>query len=145
MEREIELLVNHRDAFHSRVMRISRQVGPPAQLHRPGVGGMRAAQYFHQRALARTVLADERMDLAGGDLKRDPAQRARRAKALLDVDESQPGGRGHHFKYLSSGGRTISAIAGSLKLAFVTKPTPVSIIGGTFSPFKIAYAVFTPR
>src|SRR4051812_936428 len=50
-----------------------------------------------------------------------------------------------YFRYLSSGGFISSAIAGSFMFSFVTKPTPVSTIGATFSPRIAATTVFTPR
>ena len=72
VQSEVELLVNHRDAFETGVVRIFRFVGHPAQLHRTRVGPVGAAQHFHQRTFTRAVFADQRMDFTGRDLQRHP-------------------------------------------------------------------------
>ena len=46
-------------------------------------------QDFHQRAFARAVLADERMDLAGCNLERNIFERAGGAKTLLHLAHAQ--------------------------------------------------------
>ena len=91
MEREIQLLIDHRHALQARVVRILRHVGLAAELHRAGIGRVRAAEDFHQRALARAVFADERVHLAGRDLERHAAQSARGAEAFLDAGQPQGG------------------------------------------------------
>ena len=65
-------------------------------LDRAAVGGDRAGGDVHQRRLARPVLAEEGVDLAGGHLEADVRERAHRAVALGDVrqdDPRLPGGR----------------------------------------------------
>src|SRR5687768_11914529 len=107
---------------------------------------MRTAEHFHQCALARAILANQRVHYTRRHLERHPAQGARRPKTFPDAIEPKRGRRvRHHFRYLSNGGFTTSAISGELKLAFVTKPTPVSITGSTFLPCSTATIVFTPR
>ncbi len=93
------------------------------------------------------VLANQGVHLAGRKVERNPPQRAGRTEGLGNRRETEGGndGDGAHFRYLSSGGLTISAISGELKFAFVTKPTPVSMTGATFSPRSTATIVFTPR
>src|SRR5205085_733818 len=116
--------------------------------HRAFVRLVRATEDFHQRALARAVFADQRMDFTRRDLEGNAPQRTSGAEAFSDVSQPQRGGAGGghvYFRYLSSGGFTSSAISGELKFSFVTKPTPVSIIGSTFLPCSTATIVFTPR
>ena len=146
MKREIELLIDHRDALQARVVRAGRSVRAAADFHHPFIGLVRTAEHLHQRALARAVFADEGVNFAGGDLQRHAAQRAGGAEAFLDSGQPQGcGGGGHYFRYLSNGGCTMSAISGELKLALVTKPTPVSTTGASFSPRSSATIDFTPR
>ena len=54
---------------------------------------VRAAEDLHQRALARAILADERVDLAGRDLQRNATQRPRRAESFANAGEFET--RGH--------------------------------------------------
>ena len=65
-------------------------------LDRAAVGGDRARGDVHQRRLARPVLAEEGVDLAGGHLQADVGEGAHRSVALGDVrqdDPRLPGGR----------------------------------------------------
>ena len=89
---EVQLLVDDPDAG---VLGLAR----PGEPHRPAVQadlavvvGDRAGQDLHQRALARAVLAADRVDLAGRRDQRDVAQRAHAAEVLGDVPHLQPGG-----------------------------------------------------
>ena len=47
-----------------------------------GVRPVRAAEHLHQRAFAGAVFADERVDLAGGNLETHAIERHRRPEAL---------------------------------------------------------------
>ena len=52
---------------------------------------MHAGDDLHQRALAGAVLADETMDLAGGEREVDPAQRLDAAEGLRDPVQFEDG------------------------------------------------------
>ena len=56
--------------------------GWPSSSIAPASGRVRAAEDLHQRALARAILADQRMDLARRDLERHAPQRCVAPKAL---------------------------------------------------------------
>ena len=98
-----------------------------------GVRAIRAAENFHQRALARAILADERVDFAGLHGEGDIFQRARGSESLLHAGHLETG---RHFKYSSNGGFTSFAISGSVMFSFVMRNTPVSIFAGTFLPWR---------
>ena len=58
------------------------------------VGGVVAHGALHQRALARAVLAQQRMEGAGLDLHRDVVECRHRAESLGEADQLE-GRRGH--------------------------------------------------
>ena len=66
-------------------MRVARRERRAVQRDAPRVRLVRAAEDFHQRALPRAILADERMHLALTDAQRNAPQRGRRAEALAHV------------------------------------------------------------
>ena len=110
---ELELLRDHGDPaldrFARRRQALDRAVQPDFAL--VGVGGDFAREDVDQRRLARAVLADERMDLAGDDVEVHAVERAdagkliempraSRSGAPLTLPRVRPGGRGraalHH-------------------------------------------------
>ena len=68
--------------------RARRRARPPTST-RAGVGAVGAGDDLDQRALARAVLADERVDLARHELERHAAQRADAAEGFAHAGESQ--------------------------------------------------------
>src|SRR6478672_804948 len=74
MRREIQFLINHRDAAAPRVQGISGRVRFAIKKHFPAVWHERPAERFHERAFAGAVFADERVNFAESDFKRDAAQ-----------------------------------------------------------------------
>ena len=83
MRRQVQLLVDHGDSAMPRVERIGRHKGLAIQLDVAGLGAVSSAEHFHERALARAVLANERMDLAGSDSEGNILQGASGSEALL--------------------------------------------------------------
>ena len=92
---ERELLVDERDPPRPRVPGRGRRVGPASQLHGAAVRAQEAGQAGEQRALARSVLSDERVHLARPDLQAGPVQGHRGAEALRDPGETEGGGVVH--------------------------------------------------
>src|SRR5260370_20506391 len=88
---EIELLVDRGDSGGLRFARIAERDGLAVDLNLSLVRQMRARQDVHQRRLARAVLAEQRMDLAGIEREIDAAQRPRAAKTLGDSARRQNG------------------------------------------------------
>ena len=89
VQREIQLLVDHRHALEPGVMGIFRQVRHPAEIHRARVRPVSTAEDLHQGALARAVLPDDRVHFARRDLQRNALQRPGGAKAFLDRREAE--------------------------------------------------------
>ena len=90
IRREVQLLVDHRHSRAPRLVRIARRKRRAVQRDAPRVRLVRAAEDFHQRALPRAILADERMHLALADAQRNAPQRGSRAEAFTDAFESKP-------------------------------------------------------
>ena len=92
--RDAELLMDHGDAGRARVARRA-EAGLPAVEHEAAREfRMHAGDDLHQRALAGAVLADETMDLAGGEREVDPAQRLDAAEGLRDLRAVRGGASG---------------------------------------------------
>jgi hypothetical protein len=91
---EVQFLINHRDAALPGVQWIARHEGLAVELERAGVRLIRAAQDFHERALARAVFADERVNLARRHRERNVPQRRRRPERFADGGHLQA--RGGH-------------------------------------------------
>ena len=92
---EVELLVHHRDAGAQRIGRLPELHGAPVEHRDPRGRTHRARQHLHQRALAGTVLAHDRMDLSCAKRHRDPVERP--YARVLDRDHAcleQARGRG---------------------------------------------------
>ena len=85
VRRERELLVDHLHAGAPGLQRIPGPVGGPVEGHLSPVGRQGAGEDRHERALARTVLAHERADLAGSDLQVDSVQRDGGPEGLPDA------------------------------------------------------------
>ena len=82
---EVQLLIDHAHASEPRVVRPLRRVRLSRQQHAPRVRPMCPAEHFHQRALPRAVLTDQREDSPGGNTQRNIRQRLSRSKPLRDV------------------------------------------------------------
>ncbi len=69
--------------------------GRAVDRQRPGVGGLGAGDDADERRLARAVLADEGVHLAGGQLERQSRQRPDAGKGLLELrrDEQRHSGQ----------------------------------------------------
>ena len=78
------LLVDRSDAKCTRAGRSERANGLAVDHERPGVGEFGAGDNPHERRLARAVLANERVHLAGAQVKRQPAQRVHAREGLVD-------------------------------------------------------------
>ena len=85
MRREVQLLIDHRDAGLAGLLRTGGGVGLAEKGHLAFVGSMGAAEDFHQRAFAGAVFADQGEDFAGAGFKLNAAQRFGGTKALGDV------------------------------------------------------------
>src|SRR5438045_9717765 len=83
--------MNHGDTGRARVAYRSKTGLPPIEHETAGEFRMHAGDDLHQRALARAVLADETMDLAGGEREVDPTQRLDAAEGLGDLLQFEDG------------------------------------------------------
>ena len=79
-----EVLMDHRDAGGHRLRRPVAGERPAAKADRPCVRRRHAEQHFHQRALARAVLAEQADDLAFRDIEIDAVVGAHGAEAPHD-------------------------------------------------------------
>ncbi len=102
--REGGFLVNHRDAMLGRDPRAIGRDRRAVDEDRAAVGGDLARQHPHQRRLARAVLAEERVDLAGLEIEIDPLQRAHASERPRDVPQLDE--RAHQSSLAGSGIRT---------------------------------------
>ena len=91
VRRDAQLLMHHADAGRQRVAGGAEATGAPSQAHDPAIVGVHAGDDLHQRALAGAVLADETMDLAGGQREVDAVQRQHAAEGLADALELEDG------------------------------------------------------
>src|SRR5215475_6875187 len=89
---EAELLRHQRDAARLRLARRRNGAGFPVHRQRAGVRPIDAGQDFHQRALARAVLAADGADFARRDVERHVLQRRDRTKALAQAPHAEDGG-----------------------------------------------------
>ena len=89
------MLVDHAQPQLVRLARMGNRHLPLVQQDLALVGGVVAHGALHQRALARTVLAQQRMEGAGFDLHRHVVERGHRAEALGKADQLE-GRRGRH-------------------------------------------------
>ena len=78
------------------MQRIARLERPAVEREAAGVQPVRAAEHLHQRAFAGTILADERVHLAGADFEAHAVECHGRAEAL-----------GHHLD-LQAGKREVT-------------------------------------
>jgi hypothetical protein len=87
---EAEVLVHHRDAGGERAGGPGRAIRRTAEPHAAGIGAEDAEDDVAQRRLAGAVLAEQAVDLAGGDVERYAVERGEVAEALADaVDREQ--------------------------------------------------------
>src|SRR6185312_10627901 len=101
--RDAELLMHHGDAGGMRIAGGAEPSFLSVQQQAAGEFRMQAGDDLHQRAFARAVLADETVDLAGGEREVDPAQRLDAAEGLADPLEFEDGGRAVRHGRLKSG------------------------------------------
>src|SRR5438034_2534450 len=90
-----ELLVDERDPARPGVPGEGGRVGFASQLHGAAIRLQEAGQAGEERALARSVLADERVHLARPDLQAGLVEGHRGAEALRDPGETEGGGVVH--------------------------------------------------
>ena len=81
---QVELLVDDGDAVALGVARAVQHERLAVEDSSPRVVRVRAAEDLHQRALARPVLADDGVDLSGGDVEGDVVQRPHAGERLAD-------------------------------------------------------------
>ena len=87
VRREQGFLVNHCDAGIVRVSRLQEVHFPALPAHGTAVAAVHSGDDLHHRGLARAVLADQSMNLAGVGVEFAAAERANAAEALLNVGE----------------------------------------------------------
>ena len=131
-------------------MRALRRVGAARELQLAGVGGNRAAQDLHQRALAGAILADQGQHLAAAGCQRNAAQSLRGAEALADLRHPQQRvlhGRSvlfdgsRRFRVRSAdqsacSGSSSFLISGSFMFSGVASASPVAIRFSTCWPAR---------
>ena len=105
------VLVHDRDAQSRRLARVEPLDRLPLEDHRAGVGLDGAGRDVHERRLARAVLAEQGVHLAGQDLERDVGQGGHAGVALGDAGHGQRrddggrfGGLGVHRGLILRGG-----------------------------------------
>ena len=144
MRCERQLLIDHRDALPAGVERLARPIGLAIEPHLAFVGLMGARKHFHQRALPRTVFANECENFAGREPSRPRfhvacGRRPRGSEPLRHAEHFQARSRHHSSP-------TNLRISGSFSMrSAVTSSTPVSIRGSTFSPRRCFTNVSTAR
>jgi hypothetical protein len=89
---ELVVLVDHADAMPHGLLRRGRPVGAPVDLHRAGVRRQDAGDDLHQGGLARAVLSEDRVDLAGVAVEIDAAHRLEQPEGLPQPPQLQLGG-----------------------------------------------------
>ena len=94
MRRQVQFLVDHRDAATPCVQRVMRLVGPSFELDFARVRSVGAAQNLHERALARAILPDQGVDFARADLKGNGFERPRCPERFLHSGHAQPRAHG---------------------------------------------------
>src|SRR6185436_15859195 len=84
------LLEDQRDAGLLRgELVLERRLRDAVELDRPGVRAMDAGEDLHERALARAVLPDERVDFAPADVQVDPFEGVDARKPLVDPAQDE--------------------------------------------------------
>ncbi len=121
---EVELLVDGGDPRREGVDRPREGRRRAADLDPPRIRPVRARHDLDQRALARAVLADERVHLARADLEVRAAQGAYAGERLLDAGEAED------RRVLDPGPAHLSAEA----LSLVSRSQGIRIDGGTVLP-----------
>ena len=100
---EVELLVDRDDAGIACLAGRARRVGPALVDDLAAVGHVDAGQDLHERGLAGTVLADQRVDLAGQDVHAHVGEGMDAREALLDGAHLQDGRAGQGARRSSGG------------------------------------------
>ena len=90
-----EVLVDHAQPQLVRLARMADRDLAAVEQHLALVGGVVAHRALHQRALAGTVLAQQRMEGTSTDLHRDVVERRHGAEALGKADQLERRGRAH--------------------------------------------------
>ncbi len=86
---EVELLVNRGDARRLRFARACDLARRAGEADRAGVAAIDASEDLDERRLARAVLADQRVNLAGRDLKRRAVQGRHAPERLVETGHRQ--------------------------------------------------------
>ncbi len=100
---DAEFLMHHGDTGRARVADRSKPGLPAIEHETARELRMHAGDDLHQRAFPRAVLADETMDLAGGEREVDPAERRDAAEGLVDLEQFENGRATLRHKALRSG------------------------------------------
>ena len=101
---QAEVLMDHRDAVLKGFTRIARPVRRAVDLHRSRVGLMHAEDHVAERRLARAVLAEQAVHVAGHQVERDIVERLERAEALADARQREDRRRGRMRRGGKGGG-----------------------------------------
>ena len=115
---EREVLVDHADAGGMGLARRAAVMRLPIDQEAAGIGLVGAHEAFHQRAFARPILAEQRVDAAGPDAHRHVVQRHDLAEAFADADRLQ---RDRRHAILSSPGAPAARRPGAQVTAMIIK------------------------
>src|SRR6185436_10476312 len=110
MRAQRTLLRDHHDAATTCIAGAARGVNLGPEFHRTAVGVFDAEHDPHERALASTVLSEQRMDVARLDRHMHSAKHGDRANRLYDARDLEAR---HSLSHLLRSGCTISFTAGS--------------------------------
>ena len=89
MRSEAQLLLHYGDAKPVRFARRQRRDRAVIDQNLSAVGRERARQQIDQRALARSILAEESVNAAGGEIDRDLAKHRIAEESLRDIPRSE--------------------------------------------------------
>ena len=123
---EIELLIDHRHSSAAGILRRMKLHLVPGDLDPPGIGAVRAAEDFHQRALSSAILPEQCEHFAGGERKIHAAQRLHAGERLHDAahrEKRRRRTRGWrrgwiHIPSTSSNFARITAASGSMPVQY---------------------------
>ena len=132
--KEQQLLIDGRDPGALGFLGRGEARRAPVDQDLAGVRLIDAGDDLDQRRLARAVLAEQRVNLAGADVERDAAQRAHAGKALLEVAHlEQRGGRRRRRAHAASvacdsGSTTTVRTPASASMPSASGAAPESVI-----------------
>ncbi len=136
------LLVDDGDAQGARLGRPVDESRRPVEEDGPGVGLVDAGKDLDERALARPVLADQRVDLAGAQVQRHVGQGRRGPEPLADTAELHAGRLGFSHGRGRDDGRGAGHEAASVRCGFAS-PRPAVPTRRTSTPIPTSCATMS--